>query len=272
MRRLCVLFHVHRGWYATHSSEPSRQGRDVVVRAQMAQIRARFPCYGYRRMTHALQRTKWHINHKRVRRLLDPLPVRRRRVYHFIPHTTAAQHAYCRYPNLLLRRTLHHLNDAWVADLTYVRLPTTFLYLACILDACSRRCIGWVLAPWLDTRLTLAALDAAVAQRHPPPSLIHHSDQGVQYASNAYIAQLRRIGAVSSMALAGNPYEHGRIERFFKTLRGEELSRRCYHTAAEAYVSIAVYFYVYNTERLHSRLRYRPPVEFEEAYAAALRC
>jgi transposase InsO family protein len=233
----------------------------------MAHIRARFPYYGYRRMTHALRRAGWRINPKRVRRLLDPLPVRRRRVQHFIPHTTAAQHAYCRYPNLLLGRTLHRLNEAWGADLTHVRLPTKFLYLACILDGCSRRCIGWALAPWLDTRLTLAALDAAVAHRQPAPGLIHHSDQGVQYASTAYIARLRSIGAQSSMALAGNPYENALIESFFKTLRYEELARRCYHTAADAYASIAAYLNVYNMERLHSRLGYQPPTEFEERSA-----
>ncbi len=218
------------------------------------EIRERFPCYGYRRMTHALRRAGWCINHKRVRRLLDPLPVRQHRVHHFIPHTTAAQHAYCRHPNLLLGRTLHHLNEAWVADLTYVRPPTTFLYLACILDAYSRRCIGWALTPWLDTRVTLAALEHAVVLRQPAPGLIHHSDQGVQYASNAYIVRLRHIGAQFSMALAGNSYENALIESFFKTLRSEELSRQCYHTAADASVRTATYLDVYNTERLHSRL------------------
>ncbi len=192
------------------------------MRAQMTEIRQRFPCYACRRMTHALRRAGWCINHKRVRRLLDPLPVGQRRVYHFIPHTTAAQHAYCRHPNLLLGRTLHHLNEAWVADLTYVRPPTTFLYLACTLDAYSRRCIGWALTPWLDTRVTLAALEHAVALRQPAPGLIHHSDQGVQYASNAYIVRLRHIGAQFSMALAGNSYENALIESFFKTLRSEE--------------------------------------------------
>ncbi len=267
MRRLCTLFGVNRAWYTVHPGGPARQVRDAAVCERMAQIRARFPCYGYRRMTHAMQRAGWPINHKRVRRLLDPLPVRRRRVQHFIPHTTAAQHAYCRYPNLLLGRTLQRLNEAWVADLTYVRLPTTFLYLACILDAFSRRCIGWALAPWLDTRLTLAALDAAIAVRHSAPGLIHHSDQGVQYASNVYIARLRSIGAQSSMALAGNAYENGLIERFFKTLRTEELSRRCYQQYVDAYASIATYLNVYNTERLHSRLGYQPPIEFEERYA-----
>jgi transposase InsO family protein len=237
--------------------------RDAAVRAQMAQIRERFPYYGYRCMTHALQRAKWPINHKRVRRLLDPLPVRRRRVQRFIPHTTAAQHAYCRYPNLLLGRTLCALNEAWVADITYVRLPTTFLYFAGILDAYSRRCIGWELAPWLDTRLTLAALDRAVLLRQPPPGLIHHSDQGVQYASTAYSARLRSIGALSSMAMAANPYENAIVESFLKTLRHEELNLKHYHTYTEAYVHIQTFIELYNTERLHSSLGYRPPSEFE---------
>jgi len=216
---LCALFGVHRAWYTAHASAPARQVRDAAVRAQMAQIRARFPCYGYRRMTHALRRAGWHINPKRVRRLLDPLARRRRRVQRFIPHTTAAQHAYCRYPNLLLGRTLQRINEAWVEDLTYVRLPSTFLYLAVLLDAFSRRCVGWALAPWLDTRLTLTALNNAVAARHPRPGLIHHSDQGVQYASIAYVARLHHIGAQPSMALAGNPYENALAESFLKTLR-----------------------------------------------------
>ena len=271
VRRVCALFGVNRTWYTAHPSGPAQQGRAAAVRTKMAQIRECFPYYGYRRMTHALRRAGWTINHKQVRRLLDPLPIRRRRVQRFIPHTTAAQHAYCRYPNVLLGRTLHHLNEAWVADLTYVRLPTTFLYLACILDAYSRRCIGWALTPWLDTRVTLAALEHAVVLRQPAPGLIHHSDQGVQNASNAYIVRLRHIGAQFSMALAGNPYEHALIESFFKTLRREELSRRRYQGYADAYASIAAYLHVYNTERLHSWLGYRPPAEFEEAYAAARR-
>ena len=181
--------------------------------------------------------------------------------------TTAPGHALRTYPNLLAEYVLTGPDQAWVADITYLRLPTPFAYLACILDAWSRRCVGWHLARAIDTRLTLAALDHALAARRPHPGLIHHSDRGVQYASNDYVARLDGIGARISMTAPGNPYDNAKAESFFKTLKSEEVYLHDYRTFAEAEVNLGRFIAdVYNAKRLHSSLGYLPPVEFEAAH------
>ncbi len=153
-------------------------------------------------------------------------------------------------------------------DITDIRLPTAFVYLACVLDAHSRRCIGWQLARQIDTRLTLAALDHALAARQPAPGLIHHSDRGVQYASADYVARLEAADCRVSMSAKGNPYDNARAESFFKTLKREEVYLQQYQTFAEAEQNLARFIEdVYNRKRLHSSLGYRPPAEFE-AHAA----
>ena len=182
--------------------------------------------------------------------------------------TTDARHDCRAYPNLLREAVVDRLDQDWVADITYVRLPTTFVYLACLLDAHSRRCVGWHLARHIDTRLTLAALDQALAARRPAPGFIHHSDRGVQYASAAYVARLAEAGARISMAAVGNPHENAKAESFFKTLKREEVYLKDYQTFAEARTNLAQFIDdVYNTKRLHSNLGYRPPAEFEDANA-----
>jgi len=157
-------------------------------------------------------------------------------------------------------------NQAWVADITYVRLPTNFVYLACVLDAYSRRCVGWKLSRQIDTRLTLDALEMALAQRQPAPGLIHHADRGVQYASLAYVARLEQAGAQVSMSAKGNPYDNAKAESFFKTLKREEVYLQEYRTFAEAESNLGHFIEaVYNQKRLHSSLGYLPPAEFEAA-------
>jgi len=183
--------------------------------------------------------------------------------------TTDAAHALRTYPNLLAGLALTGPDQAWVADLTYVRLPTAFVYLACLLDAWSRRCLGWRLARTIDTSLPLAALDQALATRRPGPGLIHHSDRGVQYASAAYTARLGEAGARVSMSAAGNPYHNATAESFFKMLKREEVSLHQYQTFQEAEVNLDRFIGdVYNAKRLHSSLGYRPPIEFETDHAA----
>jgi putative transposase len=167
-------------------------------------------------------------------------------------------------PNLIKDIEIDRLDQAWISDITYFRLPTTFCYLAAILDAYSRRCVGWHLSRWIDTSLTLSALEMALDSRRPDPGLIHHSDQGVQYASSEYVLRLEETGAQISMAPVGNPYENAQVESFFRTLKLEEVCIKEYRDFEEAEENIAEFIEeVYNKKRLHSSLRYLPPVEFE---------
>ncbi len=267
VRHLCALLGVNRAWYY------AQQREDLAVREEETRLRDAiervvldFPGYGCRRVTKALQRDGRAVNHKRVLRVMrqESLLCQLRR--RFVA-TTDSHHGCPTYPNLLRGLAPDRRDQAWVADITYIRLPTTFVYLACLLDAHSRRCVGWHLSRQIDTRLTLAALDRALTDRRPAPGLIHHSDQGVQYASAAYVARLAEAGAQISMAAAGNPYENAQAESFFKTLKREEVYLKDYRTFEEARTNLAHFIDdVYNTKRLHSSLGYRPPVEFEAAW------
>ena len=272
IRRLCKLFGIGRTWFYTHPSPVEIANRDVALRDAIERIVLEFPGYGYRRVTKALQRAGWTVNHKRVLRVMREASLLCQLKRRFVT-TTDSQHGRVVYPNLIRDLRVSRLDQVWVADITYIRLPTAFVYLACILDACSRRCIGWCLSRSIDTRLTLAALEMAFANRHPEAGLIHHSDRGVQYASGDYVTRLERAGAQISMAAVGNPYENAQVESFFRTLKCEEVYLHEYRTFAEAEANIERFIEeVYNQKRLHSSLGYLPPVEFEVAYAAADGC
>jgi putative transposase len=268
VRRLCTLLGVNRAWYyAQQRDEAAAREEETRLRDAIERLVLAFPGYGYRRVTKALQRDGWDSNHKRVLRVMRQESLLCQLKRRFVA-TTDSRHGCRAYPNLLREAVVDRLDQAWVADITYVRLPTTFVYLACLLDAHSRRCVGWHLARHIDTRLTLAALDQALATRRPAPGFIHHSDQGVQYASAAYVARLAEAGARISMAAVGNPYENAKAESFFKTLKREEVYLKDYQTFAEARTNLAQFIDdVYNTKRLHSSLGYRPPAEFEDANA-----
>lgn len=222
-----------------------------------------FPGYGYRRVAKTLQREGWAINHKRVLRVMRAESLLCQLQRRFVV-TTDSAHGCRAYPNLLAGLPIARLDQVWVADITYIRLPSAFVYLACVLDAYSRRCIGWRLDRRIDTGLTLAALDHALAARRPAPGLIHHSDRGVQYASADYVARLEADGCRISMSAKGNPYDNVRAESFFKTLKREEVYLQHYQTFAEAERNLTRFIEdVYNRKRLHSSLGYRPPAEFE---------
>jgi len=266
LRRLCAILGVSRsGVYAARHG-PGEEAETVVLRDAIERIVLEFPGYGYRRVTQVLRRDGWRVNHKRVLRLMreESLLCHLKRRFTV---TTDSRHAFASYPNLLRGSPLQGLNQAWVADITYIRLPTTFCYLAAILDAWSRRCVGWELSLWIDTDLTLAALERAIAGRDPAPGLIHHSDHGVQYASTRYVDRLEAIGAQISMAAMGNVYENALAESFFATLKREEVYLREYRTVAAAEANLEHFIDdVYNHKRLHSSLGYRSPSEFETCF------
>jgi putative transposase len=269
VRQLCTLLGINRAWYYAQAIVPTQAERDIALRDAVERIVLGFPGYGYRRVTAELHRQEWDVNHKRVLRVMrqEALLCQLRRSW---TTTTDSRHGLTVYPNLLAGQELSRPNQAWVADITYIRLPTAFVYLACVLDAWSRRCIGWQLSRTIDTSLTLAAVEAAIRVRQPGSGLIHHSDRGVQYASSTYVSRLTDIGAQISMSAKGNPYDNAKAESFFKTLKREEVYLNQYETFADAERQIGCFIDdVYNQKRLHSSLGYLPPIEYESLYNAS---
>jgi len=271
LKGLCELFGVSRSWYYEKPNPQQKAEKDVALRDAIERIVLEFPGYGYRRATKTLQREGWTVNHKKVLRVMRKESLLCQLKRRFKP-TTDSSHSLKRYPNLIKDATLDGPDQGWAADITYVRLPTTFCYLASILDDFSRYCVGWSLSRWIDTRLALCALEMALTTRKPRLGLIHHSDQGVQYASGEYVARLEDAGARISMAAVGNPYENAKAESFFRTLKMEEVYLKDYRTFEEAEENIGEFIEeVYNKKRLHSSLGYVPPVEFEAHYALKVR-
>jgi putative transposase len=267
LKYLCELMGVSRSWYYERPTPEHRAQRDIQLRDAIERIVLEFPGYGYRRVTAALRREGWAVNHKRVLRIMREESLLCQLKRRLMP-TTDSAHAFGRYPNLIKDTKLDGLDQVWVADITYVRLPATFCYLAAVLDAYSRRCVGWHLSRWIDTRLALSALEMALAARRPEVGLIHHSDQGVQYASAEYVERLEKAGAQISMASVGDPYENAKAESFFRTLKLEEVYIKDYRDFEEAQENIGEFIEeLYNEKRLHSSLGYLPPVEFEAIHA-----
>jgi putative transposase len=270
VERQCQLAEVSRAGFYRYLQQTAPEQADLLLRARLQELAvAHHRLRGYRMLTALLRREGRVVNHKRVLRLMreDNLLSLRRMKYVF---TTDSRHNWPIYPNLARHVTLTGLNQLWVADITFIRLRSEFIYLAVVLDAYSRRVIGWDLGRTLHAELAIRALQMALSERNwKAEELIHHSDQGVQYASSDYTQILDHAEIKISMSRRGNPYDNARAERFMRTLKEEEVHGTEYRDLEDARGRIGEFLeQVYNRQRLHSALRYLTPEEFEQARQA----
>jgi len=266
IERMCQLAQVSRaGFYRTlQESQPVKEAMEVRSTIQQIVLEHRRR-YGYRRVTAELRRRGMFVNHKRVARMMreDNLLAVQPRAFVV---TTDSKHELEVYLNLAKRMKLTGINQLWVADITYIRLQAEFVYLAVILDAFSRKVVGWALERTLASRLPKAALEQAIIERQPPSGLVHHSDRGVQYASDEYVKVLRQHQMIPSMSRPANPYDNASCESFMKTLKREEIYANDYRDLDHLRTNIEAFIeQYYNRCRLHSALGYQPPAEFEQA-------
>ena len=264
--KACETMEISRASYYKWKNDGFVDRGDEYLRKEIEKILTEFPYYGYRRVRHELRRKKIIVNSKKVLRVMKKYNLICRRKKLFKPVTTQSDHNLKVYPNLIKDIEVTGLNQVWVADITYIRLPQEFIYLASIIDIYSRKCIGWALSRNIDTQLTLDALNMAISKRKylKFDNLIHHSDRGVQYASGDYVNLLLKYRIKISMSRSGNPYDNAFMESFNKTIKVEEVYINEYETFEDAYKNIKHFIeLVYNKKRLHSGLGYVPPEEFE---------
>ena len=265
VQRLCALGQVSRAGYYRDLAPQAARRDDADLRDLIQRVALEHRAYGYRRIARELRRQGLIVNLKRVLRLTRADNLLALRSRPFVPQTTMSRHGFAIAPNLTRGLKPTGLDQIWLADITYVRLAEDFVYLAVVLDAFSRRVVGWALADHLEASLAIEALDMALSLRDPAPDrLIHHSDRGVQHASNAYLARLKERKIAVSMSRPANPYDNAKAESFIKTLKHEEVNARAYADLDEARRKIGAFIEtVYNEKRLHSALGYKPPTEFE---------
>jgi putative transposase len=270
VQSMCSALGLSRSWYYERPRTVTQSEEEVLVRDAIERYLLEVPQSGYRPVTRHLRQRGFCINHKRVLRIMRQESLLCRLKKQFVV-TTDSEHGHPIYPNRIKRWSPVRCDQVWVSDITYIRLPTGFCYLAVILDAFSRRCIGWCLSDEITTDLTLTALNRAIVRRSPRVGLIHHSDRGVQYACAKYIKRLEEIGALPSMSRVGNPYDNAKAESFFKTLKRQEVYLNDYRDLREAEANIYHFIEtVYNAKRLHSSLGYLSPIQFEEEQNAKI--
>lgn len=259
----CKAMNLSRSTFYYQNSD--KESSDLKMKLKIENIIVKFEGYGYRRITKQLHRDGIKVNHKKVLRIMRKYSLLCKNRKKFIVSTTDSNHNYKVYPNLTKDLKLTHINQLWVSDITYIRLANEFIYLAVILDAFSRKVVGYSISKKIDTNLTVAALQMAINKRKIKSNCIHHSDRGVQYASDGYIKLLNAHNFDISMSRKGNPYDNAKAESFMKTIKTECVYLSEYESYYDAISKIFTFIKdVYNKKRLHSSIGYLPPDEFEK--------
>lgn len=250
---------------STFYDQPRRREDDTAVVEAMHAVKDEFEAYGWRRMQAAIGQQGWVVNHKKIKRLMKEHALNARRRRRYIA-TTDSNHDQPIFPNLTRDLVVARPNQLWVADMTYIAIATGFVYVAIVMDAWSRRIVGYALSRRIDVRLTLTALDAALTIRNPEGACIHHSDRGSQYAAAKYRDRLAASGLTGSMGRRGNPYDNAMMESLMKTLKVEAVYPLAFETAEDVAEQIPGFIEKYNSRRLHSALGYLSPVQYEEQH------
>ena len=260
-------------YYRAKEKSVEQRIKDADLLEKIEAIAIEWPRYGYRRMTEELNDThKIFVNHKRVARIMRENSLQCRVKKKWWIQTTDSNHRFRIYRNRIRKLKIKWINQVWVADITYIRLLTEFVYLAVIMDLYSRRIIGWAISRSLEAELACAALRMAIEERKPSNGCIHHSDRGVQYASQAYVEILKKAGLQISMSRKGNPYDNAAMESFMKTLKQEEVYLWDYRTMEDAIERLPQFLEnVYNQKRRHSSLDYMSPIQFEKLQESKLK-